>query len=363
MSRHAKRVIFGSCSWGLGHATRDLALMRGLLARGCELTVISTGAARRVLQSELGSAGNYLDWPDIPTSVAPTSLGFYLKTITHIPQILKTWLTERRRLARLLRQEHYDLVISDHRNGLVTRRVPCYFITHSPRYIAPWRDPFMEAVMELFLARWFAPTRKILIPDDRVGGLSGDMSHKVRFTPPDKLVYLGILSSLRRRKLAQDIDYFISISGPEPQRTILQNLIIPQLPELQGQIVIALGKPGVAPPPVPANVEIHAYLDRAGQAEMMNRSRLVICRSGYTTLMELAELGRRALLIPTPGQSEQLYLAKTLRRRGLYHSVTQDKLYLARDAALALAKPGYRPEHLTEQSVERFLEVVLGSDG
>jgi UDP:flavonoid glycosyltransferase YjiC (YdhE family) len=356
-----KRVLFGTGSWGLGHATRDLALLRGLLAQGCELTVISTGTALAVLQRELGASCHYLDWPDIPTSVAPTSLGFYMKTIAHIPQILGTWFEERRRLAQFLSEERFDLVISDHRNGLITRRVPCYFITHSPRYIAPWRDPFMEATMEFFLARWFAPVRKVLIPDDAGDGLSGDMSHKIRFTPPGKLVYLGILSSLRRCQHPQDIDYFITLSGPEPQRTLLQKAIFSQLSALQGhRTVIALGQPGGSVPPgCSEHVRIYPYLDRAGQEEMMNRSKLVICRSGYTTLMELAELGKRALLIPTPGQSEQLYLAKTLRRRGLFHSVRQDELDLARDLPLAMNCPGYQPKHLTVTSVERFVETVL----
>ena len=354
-----KRVLFGTGSWGLGHATRDLALMRGLLAEGCELTIISTGAALRVLQHELGTSCHYLDWPDIPTSVAPTSLGFYLKTIAHIPRILGTWFGERRRLARLLSEERFDLVISDHRNGLVTRRVPSYYITHSPRYIAPWRDPFMEAAMELFLARWFAPVRKILIPDEEKGGLSGEMSHKIRFTPPEKLVYLGILSSLRRRQLSEDIDCFITLSGPEPQRTLLQNVIFSQLSVLQGRIVIALGLPGGSVPPAPEHIQIYPYLDRASQEEMMNRSKLIVCRSGYTTLMELAELSKRALLIPTPGQSEQLYLAKTLHQRGLFYSVQQDQLDLARALPLALNYPGYHPEHLTDASVERFLNAVL----
>jgi hypothetical protein len=333
--------------------------MRGLLREGCELTIISAGAALRILQQELGSSCHYLDWPDIPTSVAPTSLGFYMKTIAHIPQILKTWFDERRLLAKLLSEERFDLVISDHRNGLITRRVPSYYITHSPRYIAPWRDPFMEATMELFLARWFAPVRKILIPDDAGDGLSGDMSHKIQFTPLNKLVYLGILSSLRRRKLSEDIDCFITLSGPEPQRTLLQNVIFSQLSALKGRAAIALGLPGGGTPSCLENIQVYPYLDRAGQEEMMNRSKLIVCRSGYTTLMELAELGKRALLIPTPGQSEQLYLAKTLRQRGLFYSVRQDQLDLACDLPLALSYPGYRPEHLTEASVERFLKVVL----
>ncbi len=360
MNEHTtKKVLFGTSSWGLGHATRDLNLIRGLLSRGCDVTLVSTGNALQVLKDELGDSCRYLDWPDIPSSVARSSFLFYMKTTTNIPRIIWTWHNEKRLVSNLLRREHFDLIVTDHRNGLVRSDVPSYFITHSPRYIAPWRDPFMEGVMEWFLARWFAPVRGILVPDDEDGGMSGDMSHKIRFTPREKITYLGILSSVHRRDLPQDIDYFITISGPEPQRTMFAEKVLSQVKALSGKIVIALGIPGGRAPELGNGIEVYPYLNREKQEEMLNRAKLVVCRSGYTTLMELAEIGRRALLIPTPGQSEQEYLAKTLRERGVFYSVKQTKLDLVRDTDLARNYPGYTPEHLTEKSVERFLQTVL----
>jgi len=136
--------------------------------------------------------------------------------------------------------------------------------------------------------------------------------------------------------------------------------VLDQLDALEGRILLALGKPGGAVPPVPEGVEAHAYLNRSAQAEAMNRAALVVCRSGYTTLMELAELGKPALLIPTPGQSEQEYLARTLRERGLFHGVEQKALDLKRDVARARGFPGYRPAIPTRESVARFLDAVLG---
>lgn len=357
----SKHVLFGTSAWGLGHATRDLVLMRALLQAGCRLTVVATGSALRVLRQELGDRARFLDWPDMPTSVAATSAGFYAKTVAHIPKILGTWFAEQRRTRALLAQQPVDLIVSDHRYGMVTSQVPCYFMTHSPRYVAPWRDWFMEAVMERFMAHWLAPVRKVLIPDDEEGGLSGDMSHHVRFLPKEKLVYLGMLSSVRRRPAAQDVDVFISISGPEPQRTRMQETVLGQVGDLPGRITVALGVPdGMAPSIHNPRVELHPYLNRTEQEAMMNRSAMVVCRSGYTTLMELAELGKRALLVPTPGQTEQLYLAKTLRERGLFHSVKQHQLRLSADLALARQYPGYAPAHPSDRSAQRFLEAVLG---
>ena len=333
--------------------------MRGLLDAGCSLTVVSDGKALQVLQGELGDEAEFLDWPDIPTSIASSSWRYYAKTVANVPQILSTWVAEKRRLKELLAHRSFDLIVSDHRFGLVTPEIPSYFITHSLRYIAPWRDPIVEATMEGFVARWLKPVRAVFIPDDFADGLTGDMSHKLRFFPPEKRIFLGLLSSVTRHDLPQDIDVFMTISGPEPQRTMLQEKIFQQLPVLEGRrVVITLGQPGREPPPAPPGVEVHSYLNRERQEEMLNRSKLVICRSGFSTITELAMLGKRALLIPTPGQTEQLYLGKTLHERGMFYSVDQRNLDLGRDIPRAFNYPGYRPAHPTETSIDRFLETV-----
>src|SRR5699024_5497946 len=136
-----------------------------------------------------------------------------------------------------------------------------------PRYIAPWRSWFMETAMEWFMASWLSPVSKLLIPDDKTDGLAGDMAHNIRFFPHQKIEYLGLLSSLEKEKTSQSnkasnspqskenssgaIDIFISISGPEPQRTRLQKIIIPQLQTLPGKIVVTLGLPGGKAPKSP----------------------------------------------------------------------------------------------------------------
>lgn len=361
----ARHVLFGTSAWGLGHATRDLVLIRALLEAGCRVTVVATGPALTVLRRELGDSCRYLDWPDMPSTIAHSTLRFVLRTTLAVPRILGSWLGEKRRLRKLMRSERVDLIVTDHRYGMVTSRMPCYFVSHSPRFIAPWRSRWMEGLMEWFIAQWLRPVRRVVVPDDfdgeAEGGLSGEMSHATRFLPREKLAFIGILSSLRRRECERDVDVFISVSGPEPQRTLFAETVLAQLPTLReaGRIVVTLGRPDLTAPSVPIGVEVHAYLDRAGQEAMMNRARLVVCRSGYTTLMELAELGRPALLVPTPGQTEQVYLARSLKARGAFHSVEQHELDLARDIPLARRCPGYRAARPTAVAAERFRRLVL----
>lgn len=366
------KILFGTSSWGLGHATRDLVLIKALIDAGHQVTCVATGPALSVLRSELGEKVKYLDWPDMPSTLAGSTASFLVKTTASVPKILYTWFSEKKRTRNLLDNEHFDLVISDHRYGMITKKEPCFFVSHSPRYIAPWRSWFMETAMEWFMARWLAPIKKLLVPDDPEPGLAGEMAHKVRFFPQNKIEYLGLLASLNIPKEKTDdansprpqakeerLDIFISISGPEPQRTKLQKIILPQLQTLPGNIVVTLGLPGGKAPKPPAGVEIYPYLNRDKQAQMMQRADLVVCRSGYTTLMELANMGKPALLIPTPGQTEQLYLADTLEKRQLYHSVRQSKLDLKNDVKKARDLPGYTPQKSTSQAAEQFIKIVM----
>lgn len=358
--RQGMRVLFGTSSWGLGHATRDLALIRALLEEGCEVTVVSDGNALQLLRQELGEAVEFLDWPDIPTTIASSTWRYYAKTVGNLPQILATWRAEKRQFNELLQQRSFDVIVSDHRFGLVTSEIPSYFITNSLRYIAPWRDPLIEVSMEGVMARWLKLARGVFIPDDEDSALTGDMNHNLRFFPREKRIYMGLLSSIRHRPdLPEDIDVFMTISGPEPQRTMLQEKVLQQLPVLEGRrVVITLGQPGQDPLPAPKGVEVYNYLNRERQEEMLNRSKLVVCRSGYSTITELSLLGKRALLIPTPGQTEQLYLGQTLHERGLFHSVDQRHLDLSRDLPRAMERPGYRPDHDADESVRIFLDTI-----
>jgi UDP-N-acetylglucosamine:LPS N-acetylglucosamine transferase len=103
---------------------------------------------------------------------------------------------------------------------------------------------------------------------------------------------------------------------------------------------------------------VHNYVNRSRQQDLMNRANLVVSRSGYTTMMELAELGKTALLIPTPGQTEQEYLADLHYRAGNFYAVQQSKLDLPRNIEIARGFPGYRPAHRTADSIEQFMKIV-----
>lgn len=355
------KILFAVASWGLGHATRDLPLINRLLDYGHDVTIVSSSRALALLKQELGRRCTFLEWPDLPLSLAKSTPVFYAKFTLSLPLAWRAIIAENRALQRLLHGRHFDRIISDSRFGIRSRRVASFQLTHGLRLIAPNRNALLEIIMEYVYYRCYGEVKRFVVPDFATRGLSGDLSHNPRFVPPARIEYIGILSGVRRQDLPQDIDCYVSISGPEPQRSILERIILGQVYDVPGRVVVSLGKPEEEQRSwIRGNVTVHSYVNRCQQSELLNRARLVVSRSGYTTMMELAELGKRALLIPTPGQTEQEYLADLHLRLGNYYAVPQKQLDLPRDIEIARGYPGYTPEHTTEVSIERFIDLVTG---
>jgi UDP-N-acetylglucosamine:LPS N-acetylglucosamine transferase len=182
----------------------------------------------------------------------------------------------------------------------------------------------------------------------------------LRYFDKKRIKYIGILSHATRRKTKEDIDYFITISGPEPQRTVLEKKIMPHLKSLKGKVVVTLGKPEESHHyKSDKRITICGFFDSKKQEEMMNRAKFIISRLGYTTVMELAELEKKnALFIPTPGQTEQEYLGYLYDKKGYFHHVHQHKLNLLKDIHEARNFKGYKPAWKTKDSIKKFMEVI-----
>lgn len=359
-----RRVLFGIHDWGLGHASRCLVLIRPLIERGDRVTILmAPSPGLRMLQAELGDACEFYPYRDIPKPFSRFPAMFYLRMSLSMPLVWARFKLEHRLTERLVRERGFDLVVSDSRFGVYSNTVPSFCIFHSLRQIIPGRPRWMERLVEWGQRGLLSGYTKVLIPDaEENGGISGELGHDPALDWGEgRLVYLGPLSGVQRRGLPEDIDYFFSVSGIEPQRTLLERKVLAALPRLGGRIVVTLGRPEAAGQKhVVAGATVYGYLDRDMQGEMLNRARVTITRSGYTTLMELAELGKRALFVPTPGQSEQEYLATFHCRRGHVWSTTQRKLDLPRDLPKADAAAGM-PRLSTADSVRRFFEAIDGS--
>ncbi len=355
------KILFAIHDWGLGHATRDLVVIRALLNAGHQVGIVSYGRALALVRSIFAERCSFHELKDIPKPLGRHAATFYLGMSLSMPQVF--WVSRRERLfaQHLCETQGYDRIISDSRFGIALTEIPSYYLLHSLRQIIPGRPRGLEYLVERSQQRLLRRARAILVPDEEYnGGLAGDLCHNTACDWGPWVKYIGPLSDAHPMDEKQDLRCFISVSGAEPQRTILEKLVLQQVQRLEGPIVVALGRPE-APDKVydDGRIVIHGFLERDEQIRMMNRAGVVVTRSGYTTLMELSQIGCKALLIPTVGQSEQEYLAEYHRQRGSIYSVVQSKLDLPRDVAVAESLPGLPQMAPSEASVRRLISIVL----
>ena len=354
----ARRILFAVHDWGLGHATRSLVLIRALVQRGDAVTILmAPSRGMSLLRAELDECCEYLEYDDIPKPFSRYPAVFYFRMSLAVPQVWRRFSLEQRLTERLVRERRFDAVVSDSRLGVWSRAVPSYCLFHSLRQISPGRPARLERTVERAQRYALRGYRAIFVPDtDGIDALAGDLAHDLDLDwGAGRLVYLGPLSELGAKAAREDVDYFFSISGVEPHHTMLAQSVLAALPSLSGRSIVALGRPEAAGDVREiGGATIHGYLDRAAQGEALARARVIVGRSGYTTLMELAGFGKRALFIPTPGQSEQEYLAKLHRERGHVFSTTQSVLDIATDLERADAAMGL-PKVPIDTAVPRFL--------
>ncbi|RLF40848.1 MAG: glycosyltransferase, partial [Thermoplasmata archaeon] len=241
------------------------------------------------------------------------------------------------------------------------RRIPSIFISHQMRIMNPLRIHMLEEGSELFNLFFFKRFREVIVPDYRENDFSGNLSHNLKRIDEDKIHYVGILSDFKKIDLIKNIDYLISITGPEPQRSVLEKKILSQIDDLNGNIVLTRGKTEIEENNLSENIKIYSYLSREDREEILNRSKMVISRSGYSTIMDLAVIGTKALMIPTPGQSEQEYLALYHHRKGTCYTVDQDNIILSEHIEEAEKTKGFPGDCNVEKTVENILDIIYST--
>jgi predicted glycosyltransferase len=327
-----KTVLYAVINWGLGHVTRSAPVIRHLLAKGNRVILVSHGSALVFLRSEFPEC-TAVDVRDRKVNYSRFSFMFVFKIVAQLPKMLFGWGYERRKMRELEQRYRPDLIISEMRLGFWSRSIPSVLITHQLRFHLPPALRWAAVFGEWFNFLVFRKYDFIFVPDAKGRpNLSGDLSHKGRIARHPKIRYVGCLSSLLppQDPPEKDIDLLVSISGPEPQRSRFEEKVLEQLPGTRGRVVIALGKPGSEEDKEleGGRIRIYAHPDREEMTALMLRAKYIVCRSGYSTVMELLALQRSALLVPTPGQTEQEYLADYYAQEGLFDACPQEELDL-----------------------------------
>ena len=321
------RILVAPLDWGLGHATRSIPLIKQLLELDAEVILAADGAIATLLKAEFPGL-EFLELPGYRVKYASSAGRLPLKMLRQVPRILRTIRQEREWLARIIREYQIDAVIADNRFGLHNPGLPCVFITH--QLTIRTGSALMDKLLRSFNYRFINRFNECWVPDEQ-GPLNyaGQLSHP-SVMPRIPVHYMGILSRLNldpRPVLPGHL--FVSLSGPEPQRTIFEDTLIDQLSHYHSSATIVRGLPNEERLiPSTNSLRFFNHLPAQQVQEEMARAELVVSRSGYSTVMDLVRMGKKSVLVPTPGQTEQQYLAGYLDEKGMAMAARQENFHL-----------------------------------
>lgn len=269
------------------------------------------------------------EFPHLPFHALPAynvqynSQRALFNAISNYSKVISAIRNERAAIAPILLKENITAIISDNRYGCFSPGMPSALITHQLKFRTG--NGLMDRVGERMVNQWIEPFDHIWIPDDKARTLSGEIS--ASSDPRVRCIgWQSTLSSVERREV---FEVAAIISGPEPQRTKFEEEVLAQLKSLQVKCALVRGRQGISEPRQSGNVTVYDYMDRDGINKLMSATRVILCRTGYSSLMDLHSIGKRAILVPTPGQPEQVFLGKRMEAAPNYVVQLQGALDVA----------------------------------
>ncbi|MBU2927839.1 glycosyltransferase [Winogradskyella psychrotolerans] len=314
-----KRILVAPLNWGLGHSTRCIPIINALIENGFEPVIASDGIALELLKKEFPTLSAF-ELPSYNITYAKKANGFKIKLIKDSPHLLKTIKREKKVIESLIDKEQISGIISDNRFGVRHKGIPSVFITHQLRVLSGNTTWLSSKLHQKIIAKF----NECWVPDHLgVNNLSGELGHPENYMAPVK--YLGALTRFKKLDVEAEYNLLVLLSGPEPQRTFLEEKLLAELKHYEGRVLFVKGK--VEPEQhktIVDHIEIYNYMTSEQLEISINKSDLILSRSGYTTIMDLEKLEKKAFFIPTPGQFEQEYLAKRLSTEGIAPYCLQD---------------------------------------
>ncbi|MEO5891711.1 MAG: glycosyltransferase [Ferruginibacter sp.] len=351
-------VLVVPLDWGLGHATRCIPLIRQFIANGCNVIIAAENATKSLLQHEFQQL-TFIPFRGYRIGYSRNSNRLPFKILSQLPGLLLNVYREHKWLKKVVKNYSINAVIADNRFGLYYSGVPTVYITHQ-LLIKTGRN-FTEKIAQR-IHYWFIKKYTFCwVPDfEGVKNIAGDLSH-----PPNKpsnITYIGCLSRFEKTAPAgKKYDALILISGPEPQRSIFENLLLQQLPHYDGNILLVRGLPGTNESPEKViglssrdRLTIKNHLSAEELNKALEQAELVISRSGFTSIMDFVKLQQKAILVPTPGQTEQEYLALHLMKQDIFFATSQDGFILTD----ALKQAADFPFTIPSFNMEQYKKVV-----
>ncbi len=345
MEKRPEKILFAILDWGLGHATRSMPLIQKYKDKGAKITIAGSGKSLQFLQER---------FPDCSSILLNDSRLRYGKRNSIFTWFRILWamflnFRMERWFVQQLKTTDFDRIISDNRYGFFHPEIYSVFISHQYRIKLPKGFQLFSRIIWRISDNLISRFDEFWIPDEKgSNSLSGALSQSCTL---EKAKFIGYLSrfNLPLEESTKDFSKYevlLILSGLEPQRSILLKLIAAKMEDL-GKKTLIIGarekknlltdnntkqlskcrkefchfvfNQNITKTCITNTIPVRYifcqyvwHLDDANFTEAVKQIPYIIARSGYSTVMDLSVLERKALLVPTPNQSEQEYLAKYL---------------------------------------------------
>ncbi len=324
-----KKILIAPLNWGLGHATRCIPIINALIKDNFKPILAGDGDSLKLLQQEFPELKIY-KLPSYHIKYTKKGKNLKYKLLFDTPRIFKIVKKEQELVAEIIIKENIKGIISDNRFGVRSNKIPSVYITHQINVLSGvitfLTSKFHQKIIAKFDECW--------VPDyESTPNLAGELSHvnNSKLT----LKYIGPISRFDAEVLSfegmtnKKYDIMVLLSGPEPQRSLLEKKLLDELKSTSKKVLFVRGVISDKEISIEnQNIEIVNFMMQKELQKAILESEIIITRSGYSTIMDLEKLKAKAFFIPTPGQYEQEYLAQYLEKQNIavYSSQTSFKI-------------------------------------
>lgn len=326
MNRVKPAVLIAPLNWGLGHATRCIPLIHALLEMNCEPVICANDLSAELLKQEFPEL-RHVQLPTYSISYPKNSRFFGISMLLHLPKFFMSVARDKSFVRKIAKEINPAFIISDNRYGFRHKKIFSVLVTHQVRPVIPGSFRFFEKIIHMKLFRMMKKFRQVWVPDfENEPNLSGKLSHGTGYDGDIK--YCGPLSRFQANETSATenrYDLLCIVSGPEPHRTIFENYCLKIAEETTLKLCIIAGKPDEHNSFRLNNLTYYSHSDTSEFRQTIMQSDTILSRAGYSTIMDMFVLEKKSLLVPTPGQTEQEYLANFLSGNGLFHHFDPDK--------------------------------------
>ncbi len=303
-----KKILYGVLNWGLGHASRSSKIIEQLIEQQNKITLVSSGEALAYLKNKFPNLVCENSGAD--EIFYPTHKQLWVKILLQSSKILKSIKKESAFVKQKIENDStIDLLISDNCYGFYSEKISSIFITHQLNV----KSPSFEKKIQKKIHALIQPFSEIWIPDfEGENNLSGQLSRPL--IAGKKCTYINPISILHpaENEIKPVYDYCAIVSGPEKQRTVFENKILKFFKKQHQPTTLIRGIVGKDVPEIASTklMTVHNFKSGEELNQIINQSKIIIARSGYSTIMDMYFLKKSCILLPTPGQTEQQYLFK-----------------------------------------------------